>query len=53
MLRDLTGAPTEHEHYSGDLVKTGKQFDIDMPLISAAYVSAVAENSDFRSGLWM
>ena len=52
MLRDLlTKAPTEHEHILGDLVKTGKQFDIDMPLISAAYVSAVAENSDFRSSL--
>ena len=52
MLRDLlTGAPTEHEHILGELVKTGKQFDIDMPLISAAYVSAFAENSDFRSGL--
>jgi len=52
MLRDLlTRAPTEHEHILGDLVKAGKQFDIDMPLISAAYVSAVAENSDFRSSL--
>ena len=52
MLRDLlTGAPTEHEHILGDLVKTGKQFNIDMPLISAAYVSAVSENSDFRSNL--
>ena len=52
MLRDLlTRAPTEHEHILGDLVKTGKQFDIDMPLISAAYVSAVAEKSDFRSSL--
>ena len=54
MLRDLlTGAPTEHEHILGNLVKTGKQFNIDMPLISAAYVSAVAENSDFRSVFWM
>ena len=52
MLRDLlTGAPTEHEHILGNLVKMGKQFNIDMPLISAAYVSAVSENSDFRSGL--
>jgi len=52
MLRDLlTGAPTEHEHILGNLVKMGRQFNIDMPLISAAYVSAVSENSDFRSGL--
>ena len=52
MLRDLlTGAPTEHEHILGNLVKMGRQVNIDMPLISAAYVSAVAENSDFRSSL--
>ena len=52
MLRDLlSGAPTEHEHILGNLVKIGGQFNIDMPLISAAYVSAVSENSDFRSGL--
>ena len=52
MLRDLlAGAPTEHEHILGSLVKMGRQFNIDMPLISAAYVSAVSENSDFRSGL--
>ena len=52
MLRDLlTRAPTEHEHILGSLVKMGRKFNIDMPLISAAYVSAASENSDFRSGL--
>ena len=52
MLRDLlTGAPTEHEHILGNLVKMGRQFNIDMPLISAAYVSAVSKNSEFRLGL--
>ena len=52
MLRDLLiRAPTEHEHILGDLVKTGKRLNIDMPLISAAYVSAVAETSRYRSSL--
>jgi 2-dehydropantoate 2-reductase len=52
MLRDLVmKLPTEHDHILGGLVELGKCHDIDMPLLSAAYVSACANISQFRSDL--
>ena len=52
MLRDLLmKLPTEHDHILGGLVELGKCHDIDMPLLSAAYVSACANISQFRSSL--
>ena len=48
MLRDLkNGNRTEHEQILGDLLKKAKKKQIDVPLLSAAYISIVVESSKF------
>ena len=40
MLRDLQADKrTEHEHILGDLVRIGIQKNIDLPMLSSAYVN--------------
>lgn len=45
MLRDLTsGKRTEHEHILGDMVRIGIQKNIDVKLLSSAYINILVAN---------
>ncbi len=49
MLRDLLmKKPTEHEQIIGDLIIRAKKNNIDVPLLSSAYINVVAENSKYK-----
>ena len=49
MLRDLLmKKPTEHEQIIGDFITRAKKNNIDVPLLSSAYINVVAENSKYK-----